>query len=101
MSYTVQDAIELINDKHLHPNDYHLSMHRMDLLPEMMAYSDTPHRIMQQSYDWRYGRPGRDRYTLTLSDEDMEYLGKAIELFHETLADLYIRPHLEDMLRSI
>lgn len=97
---TVREAVKMMNNVHLHPQGFHLFFVREDLLSENP--SDVPHNIMKQTYDWRFGKkPDKEQYTLTLSAADMEYLGNALEVYHEAIYTRYIEPDLENILGKL
>ena len=98
---TVGEAVRLLNEKHLHPS-HHLFFVRMDLLPEKMMALDTIHNVMKQSFDWRFGGvPDKAEYTLTLSADDMRYIGNALEVYHTAMFGLYLKPQLEAMCKAM
>lgn len=96
---TVGEAVKMMNDVHLHPQGFHLFFVREDLLAEDSG--DTPHHIMSQTYDWRFGKPDKEEYTVKLTAEDMEYLGKALEVYHEANFTRYLKPALERMIEKM
>ena len=98
---TVGEAVRLLNEKHLHPT-HHLFFVSMDLLPEKMMELETIHNVMKQTFDWRFGgKPDKAEYTLTLSADDMRYIGNAMEVYHQALYELYLEPHLEEMCKKM
>ena len=98
---TVGDAIRELNEKHCHEAGYHVCMHYMKLLPEELANTDAPHHLMKQTYDWRYGKPDRESYTVTLTGEDMEYIGNALEVYERAMFELHLKPHIEEICRKM
>ena len=54
---TIKSIIKQLNDEHCHPAGMHLTMVRLDLVPEDLASVETEHDLMQQTYDWRYHKP--------------------------------------------
>lgn len=98
---TFGEAVRLLNEKHLHPT-HHLFFVSMDLLPEKMMELETSYNVMKQTFDWRFGgTPDKPEYTLTLSADDMRYIGNALEVYHQALYELYIEPQLEEMCKKM
>ena len=98
--YTVKDAIRFLNDEALHPKGFHAFFIRDDLISEDPA--GTQAAFMSQTYDWRWGsKPDKAYYAVTLSAEDVEYIGKAFEIYAEAVNSRYIRPALERIVEKI
>ena len=98
---TIKSIIKQLNDEHCHPAGYHLSMLRMDLMPEDLASVNTEHDLMQQTYDWRYHPPEADYYTVNLSADDMRYIGNALEIYSRAMFELHIEPQLEQLIKKM
>lgn len=95
---TFGEALDRLN-QHCHPAGYHVSMHRTELLP--LEASNTPHDIIKQTYDWRFQEPDKEEYTITLTAENVKYIGRAIEVYTEALCELHIKTHLEDIVKKM
>ena len=67
-------------------------------LPEEMQTVELPAHLMRQTYDWRFYKPEKEQYTVTLTAKEMEFLGHAIEVYDGVMFDLYLKPHLETAL---
>lgn len=97
---TVGEAIRLMNEKHCHPT-HHITMIRTELIPEEMVSINTPHTLMKQTFDWRYDftkKDAKEKYTVTLTKQDIEFLGNAIELYNQASFEYHIKPILERMV---
>ena len=98
---TVGDAIKELNEQHCHEMGFHVAMVPMDHLPEEMQEVELPARLFKQTYDWRYRKPDKELYTVTLTAEDMEFLGHAIEVYDRIMFDLHMKPHLEETIKKM
>lgn len=92
---TVKTAIKMLNDT-LHQQGFHIAMVRLDGMDYNDIFGgdgngDAMHHILSQTgYDWRYNnKPEKDSYTITLSNKDLEYIGRAVELYRSVLVDRY------------
>lgn len=91
---TVKDAFAALNET-LHPNGFHAAMVPLNMMDYNDLFGgegsgDAPHHLMTQTYDWRFGgKPDKDKYTVKLSAKDMEYMGRALELYHRVCFDRY------------
>ena len=93
---TVKDAIRQLNDDYCHPAGMHLTMVRLDLTPEDLASVET-----QQTYDWRYRQPERERYYVVLSAKDMQYIGNALEIYGNIMTELHVIPKLKELIEKM
>lgn len=100
---TVGEAIKALNDKHCHPNNFHVAMIAMDLLPEPTSAEDnTMHDLLTQTYDWRYEKPGDDEvYHVSLNADNMRYIGRALEVYNRIIFELHMKPHLEEVIKKM
>lgn len=98
---TIKSIIKQLNDEHCHPAGYHLSMLRMDLMPEDLAGVNTEHDLMQQTYDWRYHPPDKESYMVELSAKDMRYIGNAMEIYSRVMSELHVEPKLKELIRKM
>jgi hypothetical protein len=102
---TVAEAIKMLNEKHIHPSGFHLFFVRGELLKDLWDESecgrDAAAHLMHQTYDWRYGKPDKAEYTVTLSAADMEVVGAAMEVYHEAVFTRYLKPELERMIKKL
>lgn len=98
---TVKDAIRQLNDDYCHPAGMHLTMVRLDLTPEDLASVETEHDLMQQTYDWRYRQPERERYYVVLSAKDMQYIGNALEIYGNIMSELHVEPKLKELIEKM
>lgn len=46
-------------------------------------------------------RIDKAEYTLTLSADDVRYIGNAMEVYHRALYELYLKPQLEEMCKKM
>ena len=97
---TVRQAIDLLNERQCHPMGFHLAMVREDMLEKTDMFGgdsdgDTPHDLMAQTYDWRWGgQPKRGEYTVKLTAGNMRYIGRAIEVYERVLQDRYQKGYM-------
>ena len=98
---TVENVIKELNDRYCHAEGFHVAMIPMDHLPEEMSEVELPAHLLKQTYDWRYRKPDKEQYTVTLTAEDMEFLGHAIEVYDRIIFDLHMRPHLEEIIKKL
>lgn len=98
---TVKDVIRQLNDDNCHQAGMHLTMVRLDLLPQCLAYAQTAYNIIQQTYDWRYYPPERDEYVVELSAEDMKYIGNALEVYNGIMSELHVEPKLKELIEKM
>lgn len=100
---TVKEAITMLNEKHCHPAKHHVAMVNMDYLPKDLAYDNTAHDLMKQTYDWRYDfvKSDKDEYTVTLTKENVKYLGNAIEVYNRIMFELYLEPELKSIISKM
>ena len=113
---TVRQAIDLLNERQLHPLGLHLALVHEDMLEKTDMFGgdsdgDTPHDLMAQTYDWRFGgQPGAKEYTVKLTASNMRYIGRAIEVYERVLNDrfqkevfdeIYGKGHFEESIKKI
>ena len=113
---TVRQAIDLLNERQLHPLGLHLALVHEDMLEKTDMFGgdsdgDAPHDLMAQSYDWRFGgQPGAKEYTVKLTASNMRYIGRAIEVYERVLNDrfqkevfdeIYGKGHFEESIKKI
>lgn len=101
---TVKEAIDMMNTQHCHPSGFHLTMVRQDLVPESAAgekEGNTCHRLLKQTYDWRYHEPDKAEYTVKLTADDMKYIGRALEIYNQVVYEIHLKPALESMIKSM
>lgn len=113
---TVRQAIDLLNERQCHPMGFHLAMVREDMLEKTDMFGgdsdgDTPHDLMAQTYDWRWGgQSKRGEYTVKLTAGNMRYIGRAIEVYERVLNDrfqkevfdeIYGKGHFEESIKKI
>lgn len=98
---TVGEAVEMLNETHLHPQGFHLFFVRDELIDDGSGDGDPPYTLMRQTYDWRFDRPDKPEYTVTLSAADMEYIGKAMEVYHEACYTRHLEPALRRLIKSL
>ena len=98
---TVKEAIDALNETHCHGAGFHVAMHNMEHCPEELANSDAMYHLMKQTYDWRYGKPEKEQYTVTLSGADMEYIGNALEIYNRVMFELHIEPALKRIITKM
>lgn len=98
---TFGETVQMLNEKYAHPSGFHLSLLNTGLFPEELADSDTPHELIKQTYDWRWSEPKEEEYTVRLSAENMRFVGNAIEAYVKTMNELYVEPHLEEIVRKM
>lgn len=101
---TVKEAIDMMNTQHCHPSGFHLTMVRQDLVPESAAgekEGNTCHRLLKQTYDWRYHEPDKAEYTVKLTADDMKYIGRALEIYNQVVYEIHLKPALESMMKSM
>lgn len=96
---TVGEAVKMMNDEHLHPAGFHLFYVRDDLIAEHSG--DAPHHLMSQTYDWRYEGPDKESYTVTLSADDMKYIGNAMEVYQTAYFTRHLAPALKRMIEKL
>lgn len=100
---TVRQAIDLMNERQCHPLGFHLAIVREDMLEKADMFGgdsdgDTPHDLMAQTYDWRWGgQPKRGEYTVKLTAGNMRYIGRAIEVYERVLQDRYQKEVLDEI----
>lgn len=102
---TVREALDMLNET-LHKSEYHAEMVRMELMPEEMAFDNTPHDLMKQTYDWRYEdagitKPDKDEYTVKLTADNVRYIGRAIEVYEKFLSELWVKPALKRIVTKL
>ncbi len=100
---TVMEAVELLNKQHVHPVGHHVTIVDQRFLPEKNACDETPHRLMRQTFDWRYPfvKPDKEEYTVRLSADDIRYIGNAIEVYDKILFELYVGPAFKRMVAKM
>lgn len=96
---TVGEVVKMMNEVHLHPQGFHLFFVSEKLIAEDLG--DTPHHILSQTYDWRYGKPDKEEYTIKLTAADVEYLGKALEVYDEAIFTRYLKPEIECLMEKL
>ena len=102
---TVKEAITMLNET-LHPQGYHVGMVPLNMMcyDDMLGgdgYGDAEHNLIKQTYDFRYNKPDKENYTVTLSNKDMQYIGRAMELYHRVCFDRYEKEMKEVFKRMI
>ena len=98
---TFGETVQMLNEKYAHPSGFHLSLLDMGLFPEELSGSETPHELLTQTYDWRWDEPEKEEYNVKLSAENMRFVGNAIEAYRKTMNELYVEPHLEEIVRKM
>jgi len=102
---TVAEAIKMLNEKHCHPSGFHLFFVRDDLLKDLWDESecgrDATAHLMRQTYDWRYGKPDKAEYAVTLSAADMEVVGAAMEVYDRAVYTRHLEPRLERIIEKL
>lgn len=107
---TVGEAIKELNDRHCHPNNFHIAMIEMDLLLEGTdEENNTSHDLMKQTYDWRYAGKIKgqelpkddDVFHVDLTAANMRYIGRALEVYDKLCFDLHMKPILERMITKM
>lgn len=113
---TIRQAIDLLNERQCHPLGLHLALVREDMLEKTDMFGgdsdgDTPHDLMVQTYDWRWGGiPDAKEYTVKLTAGNMRYIGRAIEVYERVLQDrfekevideIYGKGHFEESIKKI
>lgn len=113
---TVRQAIDLLNERQCHPLGLHLAIVHEDMLEKTDMFGgdsdgDTPHDLMAQTYDWRFGgQPKAKEYTVKLTAGNMRYIGRAIEVYERVLQDryqkevfdeIYGKGHFEESIKKI
>ena len=100
---TVREAVDALNEKHLHEAGFHLAMLRLDKLEYTDMFGgdsdgDAPHDLMAQTYDWRFGgQPDKEEYTVKLTASNMRYIGRALEIYNDALMDVYSERMKEEL----
>ena len=97
---TVKDVIRQLNDDNLHPDGMHLTMVRLDLVPEDLADVETEHNFREQTYP-QYWNPDKDGFVVTLSDEDVEYISNALEVYNGIMSELHVEPKLKELIEKM
>lgn len=97
---TVKDVIRQLNDDNCHPAGMHLTMVRLDLLPQCLAYAQTGHNFREQTYP-QYWNPDKDGFVVTLSDEDVEYISNALEVYNGIMSELHVEPKLKELIEKM
>lgn len=97
---TIKSIIKQLNDEHCHPAGYHLSMLRMDLMPEDLADVETDHNFREQTYP-QYWNPEKDGFVVTLSDEDVKYISNALEVYNGIMSELHVEPKLKELIEKM
>ena len=98
---TFGETVQMLNEKYAHPSGFHLSLLDMGLFPEELSGSETPHELLAQTYDWRWDEPEKEEYNVKLSAENMRFVGNAIEAYRKMMNELYVEPHLEEIVRKM
>jgi len=100
---TVKEVVDLLNEQHVHPAGHHVTIVDQRFLPEKDVCDDAPHRLMRQTFDWRYQfvKPDKEEYTVKLSADDIRYIGNAIEIYNKILFELYVGPAFKRMVAKM
>lgn len=98
---TLGEAVEQLNEKCAHPAGFHLALLEMRLFPEELENSETVHDLIKQTYDWRWHEPKKDAYTVTLSAENMRFIGNAIEAYTRVMNEIYIEPYIKEIVEKM
>lgn len=88
------ELIRKLNAEYCHPMGIHLAKVREDSLDKMDCLGgdgngDAIMHLQGQTYDLRFGKPDRKKYTVTLSDKDMVFLSHAIDVYMQIAFDRY------------
>lgn len=97
---TVKDAIRRLNDDNCHPAGMHLTMVRLDLVPEDLADVETERNFREQTYQ-QYWNPDKNGFVVTLSDEDVEYISNALEVYNGIMSELHVEPKLKELIEKM
>ena len=100
---TVKEVVDLLNEQHIHPAGHHITIVDQRFLPEKNVSDDAPHRLMKQTFDWRYSfvKPDKEEYTVKLSADDVRYIGNAIEVYDKILFELHMKDKIVQMIRKM
>ena len=98
---TFGESVKMLNDGYAHPSGFHLATLDMGLFPEELADSETAHDLIKQTYDWRWNEPDKEEYEVKLSAENMRFIGNAIEAYTKALNEIYIEPHLKEIVHRM
>lgn len=102
---TVKEAIEMLNEQHCHPNGFHLFFVRDELLKDLWDQKeiggDAAAHLMRQTYDWKFHKPDREKYTVTLSAADMEVVAAAMEVYNRAVYTRYLEPALKNIIMGL
>ena len=97
---TVKDVIRQLNDDNLHPDGMHLTMVRLDLVPEDLADVETERNFREQTFP-QYWNPEKDGYGVTLSDEDVKYISNALEVYNGIMSELHVMPKIKELIEKM
>lgn len=104
---TVGDAVKLMNEKHCHPNGFHLFMVPENLIEDPWDEHGAVNHLMRQTYDWRYGSIGSNKkkmkkeYNVKLTREDMEVIGSAMQVYQIAAYTRYLEPKLKEVVERL
>lgn len=105
MANTVGEAVDLLNEEHMHPNGFHLFYVREELIKKgwsgVQNTCNVAQHLMQQTYDWRYRQPDKPLYSVELTAADMEYIGCAMEVYNTAINTRYVEPVLKKMIEKL
>jgi hypothetical protein len=106
---TVREALNALNTQ-IHDKNFHATMVNMDLVPEGTSEeNNTPHDLMQQTYDWRYAGkikghelPDDDTvFHVDLTTANLRFLGRAIEVYDRIHFEVHIEPALKQIVKKM
>lgn len=89
---TVKEAVDLMNEKHLHPQGFHLFYVSEELIGE--GIGNTLHDLIRQTYDCRYRKPPAETFTVMLTANDVSVLSNALEILNSAYVSRYLEPDI-------
>ena len=99
---TLGEVVKELNERTCHPNNFHVAMINMDLLPEPTSEEDnTMHDLLKQTYDFRFDKPGDDVFHVDLTADNMRYIGRALEVYNEIIFNLHMKPLLKEIITKM
>ena len=101
---SITDLLTIINEQSLHCIGLHADVVRMDLIPEDAArakQADAYHHLLRQTFDWRTGSPDKAEYTVTLTSDELTYIGAAMEVYSRLVFNLHSKTVLDEITKKI